>query len=178
MAPEWASNQYQRSQTGSVNWTWTPNSTWVNEARVGYAHDYLFFVSEDHNDDPANYSFRGNTYHLYTGQNNPVYFGLPQITIQGFDFQFGRQGPKIVGPDGVLQILDHVSYLRGKHAFKFGGEILSNQSTNDPTGTVKGPVRFGDLLSFFDGVPNFAALSCREPLTALQRLGVRSLPSG
>jgi hypothetical protein len=159
VAPEWALSQYQRSQTGSASWTWTPNSTWVNEARVGYAHDYLFFVSEDHNDNPANYSFRGNTYHLYTGQKNPVYFGLPQIAIQGFNFQFGNQFPKIVGPDGVLQLLDHVSYLRGKHAFKFGGEILSNQSTNDPTGIVKGPVRFGNLMSFFNGVPNFAALA-------------------
>ena len=56
----------------------------------------------------------------------------------------------------VLQILDHVSYLRCKHAFKFGGEILLNESTNNVTGPVKGPINFGDLPSFFAGIPNQA----------------------
>jgi hypothetical protein len=156
VAQEWLTSQYERSQTGSVNWTWTPNSTWVNEVRGGYAHNNLFLLPTDHSQDPANYMFRGATYHLYTGQHNPHYFGIPPITVQGFDFAFGRQGGKSIGPDSVLQILDHVSYLRGKHAFKFGGEFLSNESTNDVTGPVKGPVRFGDLPSYFAGIPNLA----------------------
>jgi hypothetical protein len=156
IAHEWLTKQYQRSETGSVNWTWTPNSTWVNETRVGYAHSYNTSQSVDNNQDPGNYTFRGSTYHFYTGQHNPTYFGIPPITIRGFDFQFGRPGGKSRGPNSVLQILDHVSYLRGKHAFKFGGEILSNASTNEPTGQVKGPVGFADLQSFFAGIPNLA----------------------
>jgi hypothetical protein len=98
-AEEWLTNQYERSQTGSVNWTWAPNSTWVNEVRVGYAHNNLFFASADQNQDPANYAFRGSTYHYYTGQLNPAYFGMSPVTVQGFDFQFGRQGGKSIGPD-------------------------------------------------------------------------------
>jgi hypothetical protein len=159
VAQEWLTTQYERVQVGSVNWTWTPNSTWVNEARVGYAHNYLYYTSADHTQDPANYTFRGSTYHLYTGVTNPLYFGLGQITVQGFGFQLGNQWPKTIGPDSVLQILDHVSYLRGKHAFRFGGEILSNRSTNLVTGVVKGPIRFGDLPSFFNGIPNQAQLA-------------------
>ena len=156
----WMTNQYARSQAFSGSWTWTPNSTWVNEARVGYSHYYQVFKSQDSNQDPANFNFKGTTYHLYTGQTNPLYFGFPGITIQGFSGILGAGWPKTVGPDGVLQVLDHVSYLHGKHAFKFGGEILSNRSTSNVTANTKGPIRFGNaavgLQKFFNGVPNRA----------------------
>ena len=54
------------------------------------------------------------------------------------------------------RLLDHVSYLRGKHAFKFGVEYLDNHSTNNVTSNAKGPVRFDDLPAFFEGIPNRA----------------------
>ena len=66
----------------------------------------------------------------------------------------GASWPKVVGPDGVLQITDHISYLRGKHAFKFGGEILSNQSQSNVTANAKGPLKFSSLQDFFAGMPN------------------------
>jgi Carboxypeptidase regulatory-like domain/TonB dependent receptor-like, beta-barrel len=153
-------NQYARSQVGSVGWTWTPSSNWVNEARVGYSHYYQVFQSQDHNQDPANYNFTGNgsttlgTYHIYTGQTNPDYFGLPRIRFASFGrFELGAQWPKTVGPDSVTQIQDHVSYLHGKHAFKFGGEILVNQSTSNVTSNTKGPVEFNTLEDFLTGTP-------------------------
>src|SRR6266478_4228022 len=152
LVPQWLTNQYARSQVGSGTWTWTPNSNWVNEARVGYAHYYQVFHSQDYTQDPANYTFNGSTYNMYTGQTNPAYFGFPQIRFNGFPgIQLGASWPKTVGPDGVLQLLDHVSYLHGKHAFKFGGEILVNQSTSNVTAQAKGPVQFHSLGDFFTG---------------------------
>jgi carboxypeptidase family protein len=147
-------NQYARSQVGSGAWTWTPNSNWVNEARFGYSHYYQVFRSQDHAQDPANYMFNGSTYHIYTGQTNPDYFGLPRIRLASFGrFELGASWPKTVGPDSVMQIQDHVSYLHGKHAFKFGGEILVNQSTSNVTANTKGPVEFNTLEDFFTGTP-------------------------
>ena len=64
-----------------ANWTWTPNSTWVNEARVGYSHYFQQFLSEDSTQNPANYTFNGTTYNFATGQNNPLYFGFPGLVI-------------------------------------------------------------------------------------------------
>src|SRR5712691_6569114 len=154
--PIWMTNQYARSQAFSGSWTWTPNSTWVNEARVGYSHYYQVFKSQDNTKDPANFSFKGSTYHLYTGQTNPLYGGFPGVTIQGFTGILGAGWPKTVGPDGVLQVLDHVSYLHGRHSFKFGGEILSDRSTSNVTANTKGPIRFSNLASYFNGVPNRA----------------------
>jgi hypothetical protein len=149
---QWLTNQYARSQVGSGNWTWVPGSNWVNEARVGYSHYYQVFKSGDSTQDPSNYTFNGSTYHLYTGQTNAAYFGFPRIRIKDFPgFQIGASWPKTVGPDGVLQIADQVSYLHGKHAFKFGGEILRNTSTNNVTANTKGPARFGHLTDFFAG---------------------------
>ena len=83
VAGPWLTNQYARSQVGSGNWTWTPTSSTVNSLRVGYSHYFQVFQSQDASQNPANYSYNGNTYHLYTGQTNPGYFGLPALAFQG-----------------------------------------------------------------------------------------------
>jgi hypothetical protein len=159
IANQWLTIQYARSQSGGVNWTWTPNSQLVNEVRVGYSHYYQVFSSNDVNDNPADYNFNGSTYHIYTGQTDSAYFGLPRIRIKDLpSFQLGASSAQILGPDGVLHLLDHVSVLRGKHAFKFGGEVLYLQNTSNITnGNIKGPLTFSNLESFFGGVPNKAS---------------------
>ncbi len=172
IARPWLTSQYARSQVGSGNWTWAANSTVVNSLRAGYSHYYQVFQSVDHTQNPANYSYNGDTYHLYTGQTNPAYFGLPALAFQGgFSFQLGMGWPKIVGPDGVYQITDSVSFLRGKHALKVGGEILVNQSTNNVTANTKGPVRFPNLQSFFSGNMNRALIAAGDFLRHLQNEG-------
>ena len=172
VAGPWLTNQYARSQVGSGNWTWIPSSSVVNSLRAGYSHYYQVFQSVDHTQNPANYSFNGNAYHLYTGQTNPAYFGLPTLAFQGgFSFQVGLGWPKTVGPDGVYQITDSVSILRGKHALKIGGEILVNQSTNDVTANTKGPVRFPNLQSFFSGNMNRALIAAGDFRRHLQSDG-------
>ena len=138
--PLWLTVQYARSQVGSAGWTYVPNSKWVNSFRFGYSHYYQTFNSGDGGGDPANYSFNGSTYQFYTGQTNKAYFGLPRIRIGELpSFQLGASWPKTVGPDSVWQFSDSVSYLRGNHSFKFGGEVLVNQSTNNVTANTKGP---------------------------------------
>jgi hypothetical protein len=176
IAGPWLTNQYARSQVGSGNWIWTPTSSLVNSLRVGYSHYYQVFQSVDHSQNPANYSYNGSTYHLYTGQTNPAYYGLPTISFQGgYSFQLGLGWPKTVGPDGVWQFSDSVSYLKGNHTFKFGGEVLVNQSTNNVTANTKGPVRFGNtsngpqtLQNFFSGNMNRAQFTAGDLLRHLQ----------
>ena len=72
----WETSQHFRSMVFAANWTYTPNSKWVNEFRVGYSHYTQAFLSVDHEQNPANYNFNGNTYHLYTGQTNPSILGF------------------------------------------------------------------------------------------------------
>ncbi len=155
----WLSVLYARAQTGGVNWVWAPNSRWVNEARVGYSHYFQTYYDGDSSNDPANYKFNGSTYHFYTGVTNPFLFGFPQIQIQSFStslFRLGGGGnwPKIIGPDAVTNILDHVSYLRGNHAFKVGFDILARSDVNNIPATARGIMRFKTLQSYFTGTPN------------------------
>ena len=171
--PQWLTVQSARSQVGSGNWTWVPTSSIVNSLRFGYSHYYQTFSTPDAAQNPADYNFNGSTYHLYTGQTNPAYFGLPAILFQGgFSFEVGNAWPKTVGPDGVWQITDSVSWLKGKHAIKFGGDFLINQSTNNVTANTKGPMRFaGGIDSFFTGDMSRAQISAGNFLRHLQNEG-------
>jgi hypothetical protein len=135
VASVWMSLVHVRAQLGSGNWTWTPNSRWVNELRAGYGRFNQIFFSVDHNV-PA------TAYGINTGVTNPLYGGFPQIFFEGFGMGLGASWPKIVGPDGVYQFVDHVSYLRGNHAFKFGAEIVANTHSGAINVKGKGAILF------------------------------------
>jgi hypothetical protein len=148
VSPLWETNQFMRAQVGSGSWIWVPNPQVVNELRVGYSHYYQTYLSADENVNPTAYG-------LNTGVTNPLYFGLPQISFNSFNsnnFQLGASHPKIF-TSGVPQFLDQVSYLRGKHAFKFGGEVMQRQTNATVTNDAKGPIKFKSLSSFFEGDP-------------------------
>jgi hypothetical protein len=157
----WISAQHARSQAVSGDWAYTPNSTVVNEVRFGYAHYYQTFFGTDASQNAASYNFNGQTYEIPTGINpagpgGASYGGAPDIRFQKFyggggNNAIGVGWPKIIGPDGVLEFLDHVSILKGKHAFKFGAEYIHNESTTDETANAKGQIRFSDLNGFFTG---------------------------
>ncbi len=132
--------QTQRPEVGKVNWTWTPNSRWVNEAQFGVQYLLKPSFVGDHTVNPT-------TYGLNTGITNPLYFGMPQIAITGDGTTFTTLGgggwPKIQGPETDYIFQDHVSYLLGKHAFKFGGEFIDDNFTGGALNTSRGSMRFG-----------------------------------
>jgi hypothetical protein len=171
VAQQWLTVQHARSMVGSAGWTYIPNSKWVNSFRFGYSHYYQTFVTADSNQDPANYSYNGSTYHIYTGQTDKARFGLPEIQWNGNPYFLGGSWPKTVGPDSVMQFTDSVSYLRGNHSFKFGGEVLVLKSENNVTANTKGPVRFKDLQHFFAGNMNRARFTSGDLLRHLQNEG-------
>jgi hypothetical protein len=153
----WLTDTYAQAKVVSGAWVWTPSSNWTNETRLGYSRYTQVFLSNDSTQNPASYNFQGHTYTINTGQTNPKYWGLPQMQFQGgLDMQFGLNWPKYVGPDGVINLVEHMSYLHGNHTFVFGGEFLNLQSSNNVTQYVKGLLRFHDLANFFDGTPNRA----------------------
>jgi len=152
-------------QVGSAGWTWTPNSTLVNEFRVGYVHFRQWYDSNDASINPLAYG-------INTGVTDKREFGFPLLQITDFNganFRLGGNWPKHVGPDGSLQILEHVALLRGKHAFKFGGEII--ESTADPFITVdaKGLIKFHHIEDFLQGNvrPGGSIIQSGDPLRHL-----------
>jgi len=176
LSQSWITAQHARSQAISADWAFTPNSTVVNEVRFGYAHYYQTFFTVDANQNPASYDFNGNTYEFPTGITNPLYFGAPNIRMGGFCGYpagncIGTGWPKIIGPDGVTEFLDHVSILKGKHAFKFGGEIIGNSSTEDETSNAKTQIRFSNLTNFFEGNLKQASLFLGNPIRTFTNQG-------
>ena len=159
LLPAWESVLHTRAQVGSGSWIWTPNSRWVNELRAGYDRLYQPTLGADSNINPT-------TYGINTGVSNPLYFGFPRIRINGFsNFQLGAGlgRPRVQGPDSVFQVLDHLSYLHGKHAFKFGGEVLYNTFAGEAAQDTRGFIRFGSLEDFLSGAPNTGALLIGDP---------------
>jgi hypothetical protein len=133
------------ARVGSGSWTWVPNSNYVNEFKVGYTHYRLPFFAADHNANPdAPWGLSNGIptgYAINTGVTNPLFFGFPLVSLQGF-VRIGGNWPKIVGPNQNVEILDHISYLHGKHAFKFGVEYTYVETTSGATSNAKGRLNF------------------------------------
>jgi hypothetical protein len=116
--PQFRDNAQLRAQFVTTSWTWTPNSTWVNDLRFGWN----FHHRVDHVDDITTPL---SSYGLNTGITNPALGGFPTVEISNYSQIGGDPNlPKSYGPSKDYDLVDHVSFLRGKHAFKFGAEVL------------------------------------------------------
>jgi hypothetical protein len=146
---------HSRAQDVSGRWAWTPNSTWANEFRGGYNHYILQILPDD-------LTF---PYKINTGLSNPLLAGIPDVRIPCCFSQLGsfHNFPKIVGPDKVTDFIDQVSYLHGKHAIKFGGEIRDDQVHQATFRAGRGRVRFADLEHFLQGQPKNATFLAGDP---------------
>ena len=151
LAPNWESLLHVRSQLGSVGWIWTPNSRWVNEARVGYGRYNQTYNAADH-------TIPASAYGINTGVTNPLYNGFPIIFMPiDFSSELGGSWPKFVGPDWLYHYVDHVSYLHGKHNFKFGAEVTDNVHNGTITAYGKGRIKFKPFNNTGVTLENFLA---------------------
>jgi hypothetical protein len=138
LQPKWLTAIHTRAQVVDANWTWIPSARWVNEARFGYNRLYQPTFTADHNQTASSLG-------LNTGVINPLYGGLPIITILPFNVPETLGGfvwPKVQGPDTRVQFVDHVSYVLGRHALKFGGEIHRDTSAGVLTPAAGGASNF------------------------------------
>jgi hypothetical protein len=121
----WRNSVPIRGQTYTGDWIYTPGSAWVNDARVAYDRFSFRLLPED-----ANLLVNGTNYPLNTGIT--AYGGFPTVYLGGGS-GFGTAGglwlgswrgrPLETSPNPYYDLQDSVSYLRGKHTFKFGGEF-------------------------------------------------------
>ena len=140
---KWLSDIHTRAQVVGGNWIFTPNARWVNEARVGYNRLYQPTL-------PGDLNTLASTYGLDTGVSGPFTGGLPRIGFGGYFFPGlgGFKWPKFQGPDAITQFVDHLSYVAGRHALKFGGELHYDHVTNAAYGNARGSINFlGGVVS-------------------------------
>lgn len=178
LQPQWLTQIHTRAQVVGENWTWTPSSRWVNEARAGYNRLYQPTFVDDH-DTPA------SAYGLNTGVTNPLYGGLPRINIAPF-YIFpqelgGFNWPKVQGPDTRVQFNDHLSFTLGSHSIKFGAELHRDAFTGGAYGGARGRIKFGfgneafpgaqGIEDFFAGVPTSGSLLIGDPTRHIHNEG-------
>ena len=81
-------------------------------------------------------------YAVNTGVKSPG--GLPNIYIQGIGAYLGTNPnrPQNAKPNPYFDFQDNVSYLSGKHAFKFGGEFAHVEADSDIGDIARGAIHF------------------------------------
>ena len=131
-------------------WVWTPNSSWVNEARFGWDQNHnLNAMAECEQPNgssntaaPPNYQA---SFGLVSGAvgNPPENCGFPLVTINNSATLGANAGSG--EPSSTYDAVNNTSYTRGKHAFKFGGEFHHDRFSNGTSHltNITGAVNFG-----------------------------------
>ncbi len=147
LQPIWQSQATTRAQVLGANWTWAASSRWTNQFKFGFNRFNQSIVTVDANVDPQKYG-------INTGVTTPVNFGMPEIAVNGFTSLGGNHGwPLLTTPNQTFQFADTVAYIRGKHAFKFGGEFRRGSTDNVRDRYGKGRFRFEGDGAFAGSTP-------------------------
>ncbi len=163
IAPEWEVNVFNDVHQYDGTWTWTPSSNVVNDLRWGlvymnnsrsYADQNLLAASPW----PSGYGFN-------SGVTNPLYGGFPYILISSLPSMELGAGPRssIRGPEGDSDLVESVSYLHGKHAFKFGFEYVDVILDGDTYSGAQGTATFQSLSTWLTGNPTKASILTGDP---------------
>ena len=149
--PQWETVAVNDVQQYDGSWTWTPNSTLVNDFRAGYVYMNNATAYADQNM-PANAPWPSG-YAINTGVTNPLYGGFPYVTISNLSTMELGAGPRssIRGPEGDADFVESVSYLRGKHTFKVGFEYIDVVLDGDTYTGAQGVATFQSLETFVAG---------------------------
>lgn len=109
-----------KRQLLTFNEDWTISPTMTNEFRAGANRIYIVFAADNTGAAPA--------YGIDSGVTAAI--GIPQITVSGA-FTFGGIGgfPQGRG-DNVGDFSDTLSWVKGSHIIKFGGEFRRQNSDN------------------------------------------------
>jgi hypothetical protein len=154
-----------RALTASASWVYTPNSSVVNELRVGSTRTTFNFVNIDVNK-LANGTSSG--YLLNTGVTDALVGGLPNINIGSFSTGLGTAAnrPQYFTPNPFYDGQDSISLLKGKHSFKFGGEIAFLEADSNVYNVGRGQFNFGTATGLcFAGASALEDFFCGRPAT-------------
>ncbi len=151
---------------------WTPNSNWLNEARLGMDHNHRPVSGAECTGANTTAILGGTTPLGYGaplgGDGGPIYptqyglvsgapaCGMPTTTINTFSDQLGFANNRM-DDESIGQGADSLSYTHGTHQFKFGTDVRSEIFLGaKTTNAQQGVVAFG--------ATNIAAFTGASPL--------------
>jgi carboxypeptidase family protein/TonB-dependent receptor-like protein len=122
--PGFGDTRTSNRQIGTLNATHIFGPSLVNEVRFGFNRINITFAPNVQ-ENPADFGIRN-------GITTAVV--LPQITVQGVGLNFGGPSNFPQGRiDTTFVVSDTLSHMRGRHAFKFGGEYRRFRNENFQT---------------------------------------------
>jgi hypothetical protein len=154
--PGFGDTRRSRRQIFTLNETHTFGAKMVNEARFGFNRIHILF-SPNAKLNPLDFGIKD-------GVTEPI--GLPQIAVGGGGINMGGPAGFPQGrSDTTYVVSDTLSYLRGNHSLKFGGELrrFFNNNTNRDTGTFT----FANTAAFLLGTANAFNSTPTEVSTAI-----------
>lgn len=157
----WSTFTHAKSMVTGIHWTSLPTSSIVNELRGGFNRENQLSYPGDCTGIPhPNYGYLSgmNSNSVLTGAGLPANCGFPSITINPFSVTgCCNTFPKIQGPDWTQQLIDNVSYIRGRHSLKFGVEQRHLTYHGGTYSGTRGSFNFTNLTNFLTGTLNPAA---------------------
>jgi len=138
--PGFGDTRSSHRQIGTFNYTHIFGATLVNEARIGFNRINITFAPNVAQN-PADY-----------GINNGITEALvlPQITVQGVGLNFGGPGGFPQGRTDTTYVLaDTLSWAKGRHSLKIGGEYRRFHNIN--FGNNGGTFTYPSLADFQAG---------------------------
>ena len=169
----WSTFTHAKSMVMGAHWTSLPTSSVVNELRGGFNRENQLSYPGDCVVGHPDYGYLSgmNSNSSLTGAGLPANCGFPSITINPFSVTgCCSTFPKIQGPDWTAQIIDNVSYIRGRHTFKFGVEQRHLSYNGGTYSGTRGSFNFTSLTNFLTGTLNPAT-----PPSVLQGQPARSI---
>lgn len=147
LQPFWESQAKTRPQVFGVSWTRVLSPRLVNVVRFGYNRFNQSILTVDSNVNPLKYG-------INTGVTTPVNFGMPEIAIDGFISLGGNHGwPLLTTPNQTYVFGDDVSYTKGRHSLKMGGELRDGMADNVRDRYGKSRIRFHGGGAFAGSTP-------------------------
>jgi outer membrane receptor protein involved in Fe transport len=127
-------------QIMTINETWAINPDTVNEFRIGYSRIHIVFA--------ADLTTPSSEFDIDNGGQQTV----PQVTISGIGTFGGISGFPQGRGDNVGVVSDTLSWVKGKHEIKYGGEVRRQNSDN--FSATPGTFSFASVNAFLADTPS------------------------
>lgn len=141
---------YTRPKLFGATWAHTVNANMLNQLTLGYSRDK--FVDGPTTAYGPNLSANAG---LANTNPNPVTYDLPQIGIYNYQ-GFGGGAPLTYG-DNIYQLVDTMTWVRGRHTLNFGVDFRREQMVEFDNFGGTGQLNFNGEFTAL--VPSFAGQS-------------------
>jgi hypothetical protein len=154
--PGFGDTRQSRRQIFTLNETHTFGTAVVNEARFGFNRIHISFT--------PNAQLNPLDFGIKNGVTEPI--GLPQMAIGGSGLNLGGPAGFPQGRSDTTYVFsDTLSYLRGNHSFRFGGEW--RRFYNNNTAKDTGNFAFANMAAFLAGTANTFTVTLGDVSSAI-----------